>query len=368
MVFGSFRINFCFFFRTSHAKSGQKYTCVSCKSTFSSWRNFKRHRQSKHGEKDSFTCPHCEYDTDRKDNLSRHIKTEHSIYKLVSSLLDESLTNLKDENGLKETHEVSPYEKARNERVAQIEAEFRKQFPLFEQEVMSLGYKNKNKKKKSPHSANGMGRKRSSRLNVPELLPKDAPHVEVPDELHVGPAGESGRGRSVSSGNGSGLGQGSSVASEEGSVSGEGCSVSIGEGFSLGEGRSVSGGESSGLSGESCAAGSSVQTGGASVSVEENLDDRDLGMFGCLPCEMKFRDNANLIRHVELVHKARKHPVKCPRHRCNAEFLILKEMWAHKNLCMKVCPYPDCKKTFIRQDKFASHERYHLVLARRMKD
>ena len=83
------------------------------------------------------------------------------------------------------------------------------------------------------------------------------------------------------------------------------------------------------------------------MSVEENLDVRDLGMFGCLPCEMKFRDNANLIRHVELVHKARKQPVKCPRPWCNAEFLILKEMWAHKNLCMKVCPYPDCKKTFL---------------------
>ena len=83
---------------------------------------------------------------------------------------------------------------------------------------------------------------------------------------------------------------------------------------------------------------------------------------------MKFRDAANLKRHVKLVHQARRVPVKCPRPWCKAEFDILAKMWKHKISCLKVCPYLNCKKTFNRQDKFDSHERFHMVMARRMQD
>ena len=52
--------------------------------------------------------------------------------------------------------------------------------------------------------------------------------------------------------------------------------------------------------------------------------------FACIPCDMSFRDVANLRRHVRLMHGERKTPVQCPRTFCNAEFGILAEMMQHK--------------------------------------
>ena len=93
-----------------------------------------------------------------------------------------------------------------------------------------------------------------------------------------------------------------------------------------------------------------------------------LGKHGCLPCNMRFRDASNLQRHVKLVHEKRDIPVECPRTWCNTKFFSLAEMLTHKESCLLVCPYPDCLKTFRKEKRYASHQRSHLAMARRMSD
>ena len=130
----------------------------------------------------------------------------------------------------------------------------------------------------------------------------------------------------------------------------------------------VRGQDGSGVTGEDrredTGAGESCQEG---ISCAGDVDGiAVLGKHGCLPCGLKFRDNYNLKRHVQLVHDVRHEPVLCPRPWCQKEFNILAEMKAHLVTCLKVCP--SCMKTFDRLDKFTAHQRGHLRMARRMTD
>ena len=346
--------------RTTHFQSGQSYNCVPCKSTFTSWRSFKRHRQTKHGEKE-LNCANCEYRTNRKDNLTRHVKTEHSNCKMVSSVIDDILSNVVKPayEDLGELEEVDPRVRARNERVAMIQAEFRELFPNFEQEVRELGCSKKQKgKKRKKNPACLVASKRSSRgvlseIRVGHLEQQPSTEVELEvsatriseelsEELHIGDAEEDSERVAGSAGAG---GEDSRhlemrVTGAEDQVAG---------------------------AAEESSGHSEVRVAGAGEGSEEGAA-AGLGRYGCLPCGMKFRDTLNLRRHVRLVHEARKTPVKCPRPWCKSQFLILTEMWQHKANCMKVCPFPACQRKFVREDKFASHERYHMTMVRRMQD
>ena len=93
-----------------------------------------------------------------------------------------------------------------------------------------------------------------------------------------------------------------------------------------------------------------------------------IGKFGCIPCDMSFRDVANMRRHVKLMHEPRLDPVSCPRTWCKAEFTNMVEMISHRKNCFLVCPAPGCFKTFQKEFHFATHQRYHKAMAKRMKD
>ena len=293
------------------------------------------------------TCAHCKYRTNRKDNLARHVKTEHSNFKMVSQLLDDVLSNAvkptcEDVEEVEE--DVDPRVRARNERVARIQAEFQELFPSFEQEVRELGFSKKQKgikRKKNPESlvaVKRISRRALSEIGVSNLEEQQQPSMDVElevsstrvsEELNIGAAGEDSRHSVRVAG-----------ADEEDSVQSEARVAGAGDGS------------------EDIVVGADEEEGVAA----------GLGRYGCLPCGMKFRDTLNLRRHVRLVHEARKQPVKCPRPWCKSQFLILTEMWQHKANCMKVCPFPACQRKFVREDKFASHERYHMTMVRRMQD
>ena len=118
-------------------------------------------------------CTDCDYFTDRRDNLARHISVEHSHMKMVASLIEDILTGVKaavgtpceaadGEDGTAagvedvsvavagSGHEESPYLRMRNARVAEIQKEFKMLFPTFEEEVRGLRVKPKKKNKKNP--------------------------------------------------------------------------------------------------------------------------------------------------------------------------------------------------------------------------
>ena len=230
---------------------------MTCKSTYSTWRNFKRHRITKHGVKKSMACPHCDYSSDRKDNLSRHINVEHGSRKMVYSLLEEILDTVaksaQEEVGTEDEEEQdqeeSPFLRARNERVAEINAEFRRQFPRFDEEVMelSVGRKERGKKRiKVPGCA--LATRRSSRAARPGVA--DASGENLGDLV----PGENEPSENL-------VGEETEVFQDQIGSSGE-ASVALG------------------LNGLP-----------------------DLGKYGCLPCELSFQDTKSLMSHVSLVHK-----------------------------------------------------------------
>ena len=318
-------------------------------------------------------CPHCDYSSDRNDNLSRHINVEHGSRKMVSSLLDEILGTVvksaQDEVGTaddeEQEHEESPYLRARDERVAEIQAEFRRQFPQFDKEVMELGVGRKERGKKRirvPGSA--VATRRSSRAARPGVPGENEPSAEEETEVFQDQIGSSGE---VS------VALGPNGLPDLGKYGCLPCELSFQDTNSLV--KHVSLVHEPGVAGAS-ASGSGEESGVLQDQIGGLGEDSvalapnglpDLGKHGCLPCGLSFRDSSNLKRHVGLVHEARQ-PVKCPRPWCQAEFSILAEMWKHKIGCMKVCPYPNCLKRFTRADRFAAHERGHLVMARRMAD
>ena len=76
-------------------------------------------------------------------------------------------------------------------------------------------------------------------------------------------------------------------------------------------------------------------------ALDDPAEDHDLGKYACLSCDMSFRGTPNLRRHVKLVHEARMIPVSCPCPWCKMDFNILAEMVSYKEICKKVCPYPE---------------------------
>ena len=106
----------------------------------------------KHQKVKKFKCLTCKYRSNRKHDVSRHMLSKHTSWGIVKSLLDSLISTLVDAAEMPETEtvnnvvdgavdegrKISPYERIRNERVAAREAEFKKLFPNFEQEVREL--------------------------------------------------------------------------------------------------------------------------------------------------------------------------------------------------------------------------------------
>ena len=165
-------------YRMCHFTPEQGYNCIHCKSLFGSWKNFKRHTENKHGVKPFILCHSCDYKTHRKDNMIRHMESQHSNLNMISSLLSDLIwhldleedmgENLDEENHVEndgqddqveilveespvtregsdssdgQDEDISPYLRARNEHVAFVQAEFRKLYPTFGQEVLELKVK-----------------------------------------------------------------------------------------------------------------------------------------------------------------------------------------------------------------------------------
>ena len=81
-------------YRASHFQDTQGHYCIQCKQVFTNWSNFRRHRISKHGAGESATCEFCNYNTDRLDNLARHVKKKHGIWQMISSLVSAIVTEV----------------------------------------------------------------------------------------------------------------------------------------------------------------------------------------------------------------------------------------------------------------------------------
>ena len=343
-----------FFCRLSHFKLEQGYKCRPCRKSFSTWRSFKRHRVLKHdtSKSSSLSCQFCAYKSDRADNIARHEKLNHSSSGMVTSLVLDivyealevtavEMDNTEKNSGqdqveesVNEEREVSDYEKIRNLRIAEREAEFRRLFPTFDNDVRSLKVAKKARKKKTK-SPSGLPPRRSSRgLDMtrmfggreddPSSQPVDATTVvedvteTQADHIDHSCAGSEEKDQQV---------EADSVA----------CVVAVGE--------------------------------GTDELVQRECDGVvGIGKFGCLPCGLTFRDTANLRRHVRLVHEARDFPVKCPRTWCDKEFAVLREMRQHSQNCFLICPHAGCTKTFRKENLFAAHQRAHQVMARRMTD
>ena len=303
---------------------------------FSSWKVFKRHREVHHGDLEPFKCGVCDYKTGRKDNLSRHVKSKHTSWEMVSTIVldlvkligeredsrDEVMEEVMEEPSV-ELQKLSRYEILRNERIAMLQEEFSKRFPNFEQEVASLKVTKKKravgaKKKASPCSAPRRSSRGASREEVLE--------EEVVSEERSGDLDSQTGGDNPMSG-------------------GE-----DGEPEELHEGESVAG---------------EVLVGYAGDEEHSGLIS---SKFGCLPCGLSFRDTGNLRRHVRLVHEQREIAVQCPRTWCKEEFSILAEMIKHKEVCKLACPQAGCLKFFTKESLFAAHQRAHVTMSRRMGD
>ena len=55
----------------------RKYKCDECEATFKQQKNVKRHKDSVHLKKTSFTCMQCETQFPRNSYLKRHLKLLH---------------------------------------------------------------------------------------------------------------------------------------------------------------------------------------------------------------------------------------------------------------------------------------------------
>ena len=160
--------------------------------TFKFWKNFKRHGEEKHGEGDKFRCSQCAYRTSRRENLERHMKSRHFSLRIISSLLDSVLCdvvgvvqeNIAEEVIMGEVEEsgdevISAHVKARNERVAEIQAEFQRLFPSFDREVQELGLGAKTTKKRKRSQLQKVDPRKSQRV-------QKRGHTELTPDLEAG--------------------------------------------------------------------------------------------------------------------------------------------------------------------------------------
>ena len=325
-------------------------------------------------------CQYCGYSTKRADNLNRHMRVEHSNLKMAQSIVQDIINavvlladdEFQDDDGLDLAEitgsdledvlsdkagqdEEYPIVRARNLRVAAIHDEFRRLHPSFEQELRDLAVtkKKQKEKKKSPSSEVDTRKSARNKGMAGDILGDIVEDVAMSEE-DVGVEVEVGD-DDLGTGKGSGDGQagtGDSGGEKNREVDDDETTENIEDGSEVG--------------GEDWAWGDPDVVDDCNGEVE--VEDSALGRFGCLPCSLKCRDAANLRRHVRLVHQRRKVPVQCTRPWCKAQFFVLDKMLQHKNNCLKICPNTSCGKTFTRQDRFESHQRFHIVMARRMKD
>ena len=236
--------------------------------------------------------------------------------------------------------EVSEYERARNVRVAQIQAEFDQKFPNFWKEMkeMKIAATVSKKRKKTVTFVTPV--RKSSRLRSNCCIEGGETVPGSPDI----------RESELSEGGMSAGCCGDMVAETDEKVDDEAQVLApqmetdagtIEEDVTFGD---IAGGE-----------GTDFGVGGT---------DRLLGRFGCDPCEKAFRDSGNLKRHVLLVHGRRDQPLVCPRPWCDELFHVLAELNQHTKMCLKTCD--GCGKTFNRRDKFEAHRRAHEAMNRRM--
>ena len=60
-----------------------KFACPYCPQVMKTSQMIGRHILVHTGEK-PFACPHCDFRTNRKSNLTAHVKSQHSSYQLDS--------------------------------------------------------------------------------------------------------------------------------------------------------------------------------------------------------------------------------------------------------------------------------------------
>ena len=187
----------------------------------------------------------------------RHVNAKHQSRKVVSSILEKIISSVVaapemtddnieiitiDEDSCSEAGKISDYERARNKRVAELRAEFERQFPSFEQDVRDMRVVKTTLPKRKKKNLSIPARK-SSRIN--DQI--DQPSELAAAELSVVTANE------MMDDQGEGL--------EGGDINAEAVSKDVED-----------------------ALVDSLVTG------EEEAGDRpELGKFVCLPCGMAFR-------------------------------------------------------------------------------
>ena len=260
------------------------------------------------------------------------------VYQAVEVTVDEMVspenTRMQqqvEKSGGKE-RDISEYERIRNQRIAEREAEFKRLFPNFGNEVRGLRVAKKPRKKKA-RCPSGLPSRRSSRGGVGRvegcLTSQLSDGVEVVED----------------------------IIEREVDYIDDGCAAS----------EEDDNHEMVPSDPDFEARAGGVEGAHEHVQMDGDGVDNN-GKFGCLPCGLAFRDTGNLRRHVRLVHEARSVPVRCPRTWCEEEFSILIEMRHHSKTCFLFCPYAGCSKKFRKQNLFDAHQRSHQVMARRMAD
>ena len=59
-------------------KHNSRYTCSQCGMKYVRLKSFNKHQKNGCGSQIYFECNHCSYSTNSKNNLSRHIRSQHS--------------------------------------------------------------------------------------------------------------------------------------------------------------------------------------------------------------------------------------------------------------------------------------------------
>ena len=376
----------------------------------------------KHGDYETFVCDNCSFKTKRKDNMYRHQRSKHSSLQIVSSIInaifaqlgagadeavhekadsvvalrdeivrdeeepveeirvgiarkkaameDENEEDVEDEGlSLEEGRvedaddDIYPYERMRNLRVALLEAEFKLQCPDFDKEVEELKMKMRVQKKIGARGKRKMiptsfVARRSSRRSSGDCVlgPESSVTNNGEDEDETGGSESEVYADLVEDAGVPDIQ--ADVDASEGQLDAE-----VIDGVSDGQGDVGSQHIQTEDAGSQQDAGVPEHCDQAGDIVHEAV-----GKFGCIPCDMSFRDVANMRRHVKLMHEPRLDPVRCPRTWCKAEFTNMVEMISHRRNCFLVCPAPGCFKTFQKEFHFATHQRYHKAMAKRMKD
>ena len=206
-------MTFLYDLRLTHGQNRQRYTCAKCMKEFSSWTNFKRHAIEVHQEKGRFSCKRCDFKTNRHETLIRHAFSKHKSFWIVENILsemieaavenvkkacydtavdilDEILVDALDASKAQgeDTNGSSTYEdeylRIRDAHVAAIQAEFRRLYPTFTEELKSLRVNKKSRKASSSTVPKDAVRK-STRIRNKSTL-EASPVDSSDEECHVG--------------------------------------------------------------------------------------------------------------------------------------------------------------------------------------